>query len=118
MTDEQTRTSDSGRNFAIAVILACYLIGTFLWSVLIPAHEYQARAVQMLTIGLNLLAVVGLFGLKTSMPKPLFGAALLAEHRAALAAPDQRPRLVDRASILFAVAALIAPGEDFRELGG
>ena len=39
MTDEQTRTSDSGRNFAIAVILACYLIGTFLWNVLIPAHE-------------------------------------------------------------------------------
>jgi hypothetical protein len=78
MIDEQTRTADSGRNFAIAVILACYLIGTFLWNVFIPAHEYQVRTTQMLTIGLNLLALVGLLGLKASMPKPLFAAALLA----------------------------------------
>jgi hypothetical protein len=78
MTDQQTRTSDSSRNFAIGVILACYLIGTFLWNVFVPAHEYQMRTVQMLTIGFNLLAVVGLFALRTSMPKPLFGAALVA----------------------------------------
>ena len=50
MTDQQTRTSDSRRNFTIGVILACYLIGTFLWNVFIPAHEYQMRTVQMLTI--------------------------------------------------------------------
>ncbi len=78
MTDQGTQTPDSGRNFAIAVILACYLIGTFLWNVFIPAHEYQVRTAQMLTIGLNLLAVIGLYGLRESMPKPLFGAALVA----------------------------------------
>jgi hypothetical protein len=78
MSDEHTRTADNGRNFAIAAVLSCYLIGTFFWNVFVPAHEYAMRSVQMLTIGLNLLAVVGLFGLKPSMPKPLFWAALLA----------------------------------------
>jgi hypothetical protein len=78
MTNQQTQTPDGVRNFTIGVILACYLIGTFLWNVFIPAHEYPMRAAQMLTIGLNLLALVGLFGLKTSIPKPLFATALVA----------------------------------------
>ena len=76
MSDRQAQTADGGRNFAIAVILACYLIGTFLWNVFVPAHEFQVRTAQMLTIGLNLL--VGLYGLRASMPKPLFSVALVA----------------------------------------
>jgi hypothetical protein len=78
MNDQRAQTQDSGRNFAIAVILACYLIGTFLWNVFVPAHEFQLRTAQMLTIGLNLLGVVGLYGLRASMPKPLFWVALIA----------------------------------------
>jgi hypothetical protein len=77
MTDGQAG-ADSGRNFPIAIILSCYLIGTFLWNAFVPAHEYPTRTLQMLTIGLNLLAVVGVFGLRSSMPKPLFWAALIA----------------------------------------
>lgn len=77
MSDAQA-SADSGRNFAIAFILSCYLIGTFLWNVAVPAHVYPMRTLQMLTIGLNLLAVVGLFGLKPALPKPLFFAAVIA----------------------------------------
>lgn len=72
------RATDGGRNHALAILLGCYLIGTFLWNVFVPAHEYPMRTVQMLTIGLNVLAVVGLFGLKPSMPKALFWTALVA----------------------------------------
>src|SRR5262245_59234015 len=78
MTDQQAQTPDGVRNFTIGVILACYLIGTFLWNVFMPAHEYQMRAAQMLTIGLNLLAVAGLYGLRANIPKPLFAVALIA----------------------------------------
>jgi hypothetical protein len=78
VTGQQTQTPDGVRNFTIGVILACYLIGTFLWSVFMPAHEYQMRTAQMLTISLNLLGVVGLYGLRASIPKPLFVVALIA----------------------------------------
>lgn len=78
MAEEQTSTADNGRNLSIGALLACYLIGTFLWNVFVPAHEYPGRGAQMLTIGFNLVAVVGLFGLKASLPKPLFVVALIA----------------------------------------
>ena len=78
MSDEHAPTAGSGSSFAIAAVLSCYLIGTFFWNVFVPAHEYAIRTEQMLTIGLNLLAVAGLFGLRPRMPQPLFWAAMLA----------------------------------------
>lgn len=77
MTDAQA-PANSGRHVAVGVILSCYLIGTFLWNTFVPADEYQTRMLQRLTIGLNMLAVVGLCGLRTTLPKPLFWAALIA----------------------------------------
>jgi hypothetical protein len=44
----------------------------------VPAHEYPTQTLQAMTIGFNLLAVVGLFGLKAQMPKALLWAALIA----------------------------------------
>lgn len=77
MTDAHA-SADSGRNVAVGFILSCYLIGTFLWNAFMPADAYPARTLQMLTIGLNLLAVTGLFGVRPSVPTPLFWAALVA----------------------------------------
>lgn len=72
--------SDSAtkRNFAISMALSCYLIATFLWRAFTPAHEYPMRAEQMLEIGLDVLCVVGLIGLRKQVPQALFWIALLA----------------------------------------
>jgi hypothetical protein len=52
----------------------------FLWRVLTKAHEMPLRAEQMMTIGLDILAVIGLIGLKTQLAKAkvLFWIALIA----------------------------------------
>jgi hypothetical protein len=79
MTDQQAQSRDhSGRNFTLSIVLGCYLIGSFLWNVLTEAHEYPMRTEQVLTMTLNLFAVVGLFGVKAGMPKPLFWCSLVA----------------------------------------
>jgi hypothetical protein len=64
----------------IFLILSAYLICTFLWRVLTKAHEMPLRAEQMMTIGLDILAVIGLIGLKTQLAKAkvLFWIALIA----------------------------------------
>jgi hypothetical protein len=54
------------------------LIGTFLWNVLTPAHEYAMRSEQVLTMVLDAGMIAGLFGVKTSGPKPLWWIALIA----------------------------------------
>ena len=59
-------------------LVSCLLIGDFLYSVLVPAHEYPMRAEQVLTIGLDLGLVIGLFGLRDQGPKPLFWTAMIA----------------------------------------
>ena len=42
--------------------LAIYLIGSFLWRVLIPAHEYPGSTATYLGIAVDVLAIVGLVG--------------------------------------------------------
>jgi hypothetical protein len=59
-------------------LLPCLLIGNFLWNVLTPAHEYPMRSEQMLTMALDFLGLVGIIGLRASIPKPLFWFALVA----------------------------------------
>lgn len=58
--------------------LVVYLIGSFLWRVLTPAHEYPGRPVTYVEIALDVLVVVGLIAIKAQLPKPLFWVALVA----------------------------------------
>jgi hypothetical protein len=58
--------------------LVVYLIGSFLWRVLTPAHEYPGRPVTYVEIALDILVVVGLIAIKAQLPKPLFWVALVA----------------------------------------
>ena len=77
MNDTATPAS-AGRHQTLFFVMCCYLIATFLYRVLTPAHEYPMRSEQMLTIGLDLLMVVGLFGIRRQGPKPLFVTAMIA----------------------------------------
>jgi hypothetical protein len=73
-----TTPAGSGRHEILFFVVSLYLIGTFLWRVLVEAHEYAMRTEQMLTIGLDLLMVIGLFGIRAHGPKPLFWIAMVA----------------------------------------
>jgi hypothetical protein len=78
MAQQQTRTSGNTTHNAVVSLLPCLLIGNFLWNVLTPAHEYPMRSEQMLTMALDFLGLVGIIGLRASIPKPLFWFALVA----------------------------------------
>ena len=79
MANQQTRSSaNSGRNSTIGLVLACYLIASLFWNVVTEAHEYPMRTEQVLTMSLNLLGVIGLFGVRATLPKGLFWCALIA----------------------------------------
>jgi hypothetical protein len=58
--------------------LVAYLIGSFLWRVLTPAHEYPGRFATYLEIAVDTLVMVGLIGIRAKVPKPLFWVALVA----------------------------------------
>ena len=77
MAQQQARTP-TAHNTVVSLLLPCLLIGHFLWNVLTPAHEYQMRSDQMLTMALDFLGLIGMIGLRTSIPKPLFWFALMA----------------------------------------
>src|SRR5258708_35162572 len=80
MTNPQTQTSgNSCRNAVVSLLLPCFLIGQFLWNLLTPAHEYAMRSEQVMTMTFNALMLAGPFGLKRSMPQPLFWIALVAK---------------------------------------
>jgi len=79
MSEPQTTSSGAtGRNRILTVVLPCYLIAIFLWRALTPAHEMPMRAEQMLAIGLDALALVGLIGLRKQVVPALFWIALVA----------------------------------------
>ena len=77
MTNQQTTDKGRGNPF-IAVLLCWLLIGQFLWNLLIPVHEGPLRHVQVMTMTFDLGMLVGLIGLRGSIPKPLFWCALVA----------------------------------------
>ena len=58
--------------------LTVYLIGSFLWRVLIPAHEYAGTSTVYLGIAVDVLAIVGLIAIRDGIPKALFWIALVA----------------------------------------
>lgn len=79
MPPQQTQTSGTTtHNAVVSLLLPCLLIGSFLWNVLTPAHEYQMRSDQMLTMALDFLGLLGVIGLRASIPQPLFWIALVA----------------------------------------
>lgn len=79
MTYQQMQASTNvSRHAVVAILLPWLLIGHFLWNLLTPAHEFPLRTEQVLTMTFDFLMLVGLFGLKHSMPQPLFWIALVA----------------------------------------
>ena len=74
MTDQPSRASSP----VVRYVLVAYLIGSFLWRVLTPAHEYASRGSVYLEIALDILVVAGLVAIRAQLPKPLFWIALAA----------------------------------------
>jgi hypothetical protein len=63
---------------AVCLILAWYLIASFLWRALTPADEYPMRAAQVMEIVFDLMALAGLIGMEARISKLLFWIALIA----------------------------------------
>jgi len=61
--------SNTNRNRGVFVVLALYLIATFLWRVFIPAHEYDGPFDVYLPIGLDLLAFGALIALQVQFSR-------------------------------------------------
>ena len=70
--------AQSSHHRFLFIALSCYLIATFLYRTLTPAHEYAMRAEQLMTIGLDILGVIGLASLHAYGSKALYWTGLLA----------------------------------------
>jgi hypothetical protein len=78
MANPQLQKSAAAKNPVMAILLPCVLIGSFLWKVLTPAHEFPMRSEQVMTMTFDALMLFGLFAFKRAMPAPLFWIALVA----------------------------------------
>ncbi len=81
MNSRMRGPADRGsRTQTMFYLAACILIGSFLWRLFTPAHEYQMRTEQMLTMLLDLLLTVGMYGLWKSSkgPDPVYWTAVAA----------------------------------------
>ena len=81
MNRPQTSTpAPTTRDWMLFLLVSTYLIASFLWRFLAVAHEAERRTELYLTVGLDVLAVVGLIGMnnRLSKGKPLFWIALIA----------------------------------------
>ena len=58
--------------------LAVYLIGSLLWRLFIPAHEYSGTTAVYTGIAVDALVIAGLVGVRAGVPKALFWIALVA----------------------------------------
>ena len=66
MTDQAGKDS-TNRNEILLIVISLYLIGTLIYRVLVPAHSYPLRHMQVLTMALDAGMIVGLFGLKSKL---------------------------------------------------
>jgi hypothetical protein len=79
MADRQATPSPAGtKRGVLGLVVSCYLLAEFIWRVFTTAHEYPMRPEQVVSISLDLLAVIGLISIRASIPKPLFWLALIA----------------------------------------
>jgi hypothetical protein len=62
----------------VRYVLLAYLIGSFLWRLLTPAHEYPGRFSTYLEMVVDGLAIAALIGIRASVPKALLWIALAA----------------------------------------
>jgi hypothetical protein len=74
MSDQPSKATSPIVRYGLVV----YLIGSFLWRVLTPAHEYPGRTATYLEIAVDMLVIVGLIGIRAGIPKALFWIALIA----------------------------------------
>jgi hypothetical protein len=77
-----TATANANRTGLVFLVVAAVLIGTFLYRAVVPAHEYAMRDEQLLTMGIDLLLIIGLVGIQRKAQLPgtsvLFWIALVA----------------------------------------
>jgi hypothetical protein len=57
------------RNTIVFIGVAGLIIANFLYRLFVPAHEYPMRTEQVLDIGLDILLLVVLFGMKRQAPR-------------------------------------------------
>lgn len=78
MSEDPTATPANAKSSQIiGYLLSCTLIATFLWRTLTTAHEYPMRTEQVISIVIDVFCVVGLFGVKSKIPAPLFWIGLI-----------------------------------------
>jgi len=59
-------------------VTAWILILSFVWRILVTAHEYQMRGEQVMTMLIDLGLLAGLVGMRDRVPKALFWCAIAA----------------------------------------
>ena len=62
----------------VRYVLLAYVVGSFLWRLLTPAHEYPGRFSTYLEMAVDALAIAGLIGVRATVPKVLLWIALVA----------------------------------------
>jgi uncharacterized membrane protein AbrB (regulator of aidB expression) len=78
MSDGPATTPANDKNMRIiGYVLSLTLIATFLYRTLTAAHEYPSRSTQILAISLDVMCVIGMFGVKAKIPAALFWAGLV-----------------------------------------
>ncbi len=78
MSDQTPAAPGKPKTSTVFYLLSVLLIGNFLYRMLVAAQEYPVRTSQMLQIGVDLLMVAGLVGIRKTGPMPLFWIALFA----------------------------------------
>ena len=77
MTDRRA-APPSGFNRALPLVVAWILILSFLWRIVVTAHEYQMRGEQVMTMLIDLGLLAGLIGMRDRVPQALFWCAIAA----------------------------------------
>jgi len=77
VTNDSPRPQGAFRS-ALPYVVAAMLIASFLWRLLVDAHEYPVRSEQVMTMLIDLGLLVGLVGLRDRLPRALFWCAVVA----------------------------------------
>ena len=75
---DRSGTPPNAFNRALPLVVAWMMILSFLWRIVVTAHEYQMRGEQVMTVLIDLGLLVGLIGLRDRIPKALFWCAIVA----------------------------------------
>ena len=76
MSDQPKPAGSIGRT--LPLVVAAVLIASFLYRVLVTAHEYPMRAEQVMTMLIDLGLLAGLIVMRSRMSKTLFWVGLVA----------------------------------------